>query len=381
MDQALIIRSCRPVALTVFAIGPFQDKKFYLDFTNEKGEGCNYFFLISANGRGKTVLLEAMAALMSLLDSARYPLSPDERLWSHPDACAQLDLRLVVLMEGKVREILLTLAAGRGLPHDTRSWGVDDLARVETTEQLHISLSRSAGGKWERLCSHEPLLDELLALVQEEKKHVYESFGADPMLVPSLLYFDAYRDIPVVDDEERSVASPPEWYYYPLHRFGSHGDQWQHSLDNLLVWLTWLNDDRYNQAQKLINELVFTGTSKMLDGISRQYLHARVTDGGREHRLDQLSSGEKSLLLLILRIHLHLTSNSIILIDELDVHLHIKLQHRLYQALKRFVVANPQVTLIVTTHSRELIDQFTRDMAAGDPGVRYGGFLIEADDI
>ncbi|MEO5371527.1 MAG: ATP-binding protein [Magnetococcus sp. DMHC-1] len=160
-----------------------------------------------------------------------------------------------------------------------------------------------------------------------------------------------------------------------------HGDQWQHSLDNVLVWLTWLNDGRYEAMQVLLNELVFTGTNKALDSISRQYMEARIIAGEGHHRLDQLSSGEKSLLQLLLRIHLHLTSNSFVLIDELDAHLHPKLQHRLYQALKRVVTANPNITIIVTTHSRELIDQYGIDMKVGEHGLRLGGHLIETDEI
>ncbi|MBF0136835.1 MAG: AAA family ATPase [Magnetococcales bacterium] len=139
MDRALSIRSCHPVALTLFAMGPFQDKPFYLDFTNKEGESCNFFLLISPNGRGKTTLLEAMAALMNILDSSLTPKPPHERLWSNPDARAQLDMRLAVTMEGKVKEVLLTLAAGGGSPHETRSWNARDLKRVQTEEHMHIA--------------------------------------------------------------------------------------------------------------------------------------------------------------------------------------------------------------------------------------------------
>lgn len=381
MDPILSIRSCHPIALTLFAMGPFQDKPFHLDFINKEGESCNFFLLISPNGRGKTTLLEAMAALMTLLDSSLKPQSPHERLWSNPQARAQLDLRLAVTMAGKPRELLLTLAAGDGSPHETRSWSGRDLEQVQTREHLHIAWSRTPGGHWKLTRTQEPLLDELLGLVKTEMENVYECFGPDPITVPSLLYFDAYRDIPTVTDDSQSISRPPEWFYRPLHRFGLHGDQWQHSLDNLLVWLTWLNDDRYERSQEMLNRLVFFGTHKTLDSISRQHMEARIASGGRHHRLDQLSSGEKSLLQLLLRIHLHLTIHSFVLIDELDAHLHPTLQHRLYQALKRCAVDNPNITLIVTTHSRELIDQYGIDMTVGEPGLRLGGHIIEAKEI
>ncbi len=381
MEHALDIRSCQPVALTVFAMGPFQEKPFNLEFLNKENESCNFFLLISSNGFGKTTLMEAMAALMPLLDSSLTPQAPDERLWSNPKARAQLDLRLAVTMGGKTREILLTLAAGAGAPHETRSWNRSDLKRVQTEEQMYITWSRTPGGHWKLIRSQELLLDELLGLVKLEMKNVYETFGPDPIAAPALLYFDAYRDIPTVSDASVSISRPPEWSYRPLHRFGLHGDQRQHSLDEVLVWLTWLNDGRYEEIQKLINELVFTGTDKILGNISRQHLVARIGAGGGHHRLDQLSSGEKSLVQLLLRIHLHCTSHSFVLIDELDAHLHLKMQHRLYQALKRFVAKTPGISLIVTTHSRELIDQYGIDMKVGDPGLRFGGHLIEANEM
>ncbi|MBF0096302.1 MAG: AAA family ATPase [Magnetococcales bacterium] len=380
MEQQLAMRSCHPIALTLFAMGPFQDKPFRLDFTNKQHESCNLYLLISPNGRGKTTLLEAMTVLMNLLDRSQPPHPPHERLWSNPQARAQLDLRLTVIMTGKRREILLTLAAGDGAPHETRSWGVHDLQQVQTEEQLFISWSRSPGGHWKKIQSQDPLLDELLGLVSLEMENVYEVFGADQITLPSLLYFDAYRDIPLIN-EAQSFCRPPEWFYRPSHRFGQRNDQWQHSLDNLLIWLTWLNDGRYEKCQTLLNELVFVHTNKALGTINRQYMKARITTGGEEHRLDQLSSSEKSLLQLLLRIHLHMTTHCFILIDELDAHLHPKLQHRIYQALKRLVVSNPNITLIMTTHARELIEVFTADMKVDAPGLRFGGHLIELDEI
>ncbi|MBF0621387.1 MAG: ATP-binding protein [Magnetococcales bacterium] len=381
MEPTILIRSCTPIALTAIGMGPFQEKPFHLEFLNREKESCNFFLLISANARGKTTLLEAMTNLMALLDPKATPASPQKRLWSNPRACAQLDLRLVVNMDGVVREVLLTLAAGPGRPHEIRSWENSTLREVQTEQHLWISWKRSPGGHWSLEKSKDPLIDELRAQVGMEMENVYETFGPDSIAVPSLLYFDAYRDIPTVEDRNESISRPPEWVFRPHHHFGLRGDQWQHSLDNLLVWLTWLDDGRDKEVQDLLNRFVFTGTNKKLNPISRQYMEARVSSGETTHMLDQLSSGEKSLVQLLLRIHLHLTENCVILIDEIDAHLHVKLQHRLYQALKQLIRENPSITLIATTHSMELIDQFTTDMDAGEPLLRLGGHLIDLDEI
>ncbi|MBF0429503.1 MAG: AAA family ATPase [Magnetococcales bacterium] len=382
MDNTLQIRSCNPISLTVFGMGPFQEKPFQLDFTNEKDEGCNFFLLISPNGRGKTTLLEAMSSLMQILAPHSIPSASElhPRLWSNFKAQAQLDLRLSINFEGVVQEILLTLAAGRRHPQNLRNWELSDLKRVQTTVQISIAWSRSPAG-WQIVKSNDPLVDKLLTLVKSETKEVYSTFGPDPITAPSLLYFDAYRDIPLVIDGQKSISRPEEWTYWPVHRFGLHGDQWLHSLDNLLVWLTWLNDKRYKEVQNLLNDTVFNYTNKTLNDIDRQKLIARINSDTRNHRLDQLSSGEKSMVQLLIRIHLHLATHSIIVIDELDAHLHPKWQHRLYQVLKNLIAQNPSLTLIITTHSLELVKQFDVDRKLSEENLRFGGYMIEKNEI
>ena len=63
-----LVYDFRPLFLTVEGIGPFQEAPYELDLTDANGEPCNFFLLLSMNGRGKTTLLELMASLMGLLE-------------------------------------------------------------------------------------------------------------------------------------------------------------------------------------------------------------------------------------------------------------------------------------------------------------------------
>lgn len=69
-----LVQDFRPLFLTLEGVGPFQEKPYTVDFTDAHDEPCNFFLLLSENGRGKTTLLELMTALMGLLEQ-REPAS------------------------------------------------------------------------------------------------------------------------------------------------------------------------------------------------------------------------------------------------------------------------------------------------------------------
>ncbi|WP_292044635.1 MULTISPECIES: AAA family ATPase [unclassified Brevundimonas] len=73
----------------------------------------------------------------------------------------------------------------------------------------------------------------------------------------------------------------------------------------------------------------------------------------------------------------HMTGNTIILIDEIETHLHTKYMNRMFQALKALVIGNRRLSIVFTTHNRELIQVF--DHLRREPGITKGGDLIEDD--
>ncbi|MCI5217866.1 MAG: hypothetical protein D3914_01410 [Candidatus Electrothrix sp. LOE2] len=63
----MIINSFQPLRLRIEGNGPFPGNPYEVDFTDEEGQPCNIFLLMSENGMGKTTVLEIMAALMGML--------------------------------------------------------------------------------------------------------------------------------------------------------------------------------------------------------------------------------------------------------------------------------------------------------------------------
>lgn len=65
-------------------------------------------------------------------------------------------------------------------------------------------------------------------------------------------------------------------------------------------------------------------------------------------QLEQLSSGEKQLLLILTTVFLQEEGPSILLMDEPEISLHINWQDRLIEMIRKL---NPNCQLILTTHS------------------------------
>ena len=94
-----------------------------------------------------------------------------------------------------------------------------------------------------------------------------------------------------------------------------------------------------------------------------------ISKNGEELNVEQLSSGEKSILLLIFDIAKRLvlanpnsqnplTGNGVVLIDEIDLHLHPQWQRDVIPAL---TATFPNIQFIVTTHSPQVLSKVKRE--------------------
>lgn len=77
------------------------------------------------------------------------------------------------------------------------------------------------------------------------------------------------------------------------------------------------------------------------------------TDGDRQYELAELSGGERAVFPLIVDFANWNLNNSVILIDEIELHLHPPMQQALVRALRRLGNNNQ---FIITTHSDAVVD-------------------------
>ena len=98
------------------------------------------------------------------------------------------------------------------------------------------------------------------------------------------------------------------------------------------------------------------------------------------HSLDRLSHGERAMMQLLLRCAAHVSGSAIVLIDEMEAHLHYRWKRQLMQVLKRWVNSSPDLTVIVTTHDSDLISVFDVERKEGERMIK-GGYLIDENEL
>lgn len=382
--MSILIHEFTPLWLCIDRVGPFQERMEEIDFTDANGESCNLYLFLSRNGRGKTTALELMVALMGMLGfnephaMATAYKRDLRRLFDlehldYGDGRAQWDIRVRYSQNGVERVAVLSLLAGvMDSDVSLRFWDENALSEVHANEWHRFGFCRTTPNIWKRIDQKNSWVEMLNDFI----RHDIGNKNAE-LTWPTLIYFSAYRNItPIQLSQERSISAPQDWNYCPLHAFRTEGNLWRNSLDNLLVWLKWLDDGRFEQVLKLVNERVFHETTTFIRGVSREPPEAIVVRDNQRHRLDALSSGEKSLVQLFLRLGTHMTRNTILLIDEPEVHLHDQWKYRLFYQLKAMVRdCYPRLTIVVATHSPEIIEAFAIERT--EENLRKGGYFFD----
>lgn len=381
------LKRFQPIHLKLENVGPFRSS-FEMPITGPGDAPANFYLLASKNGFGKTTILDVIYGLMRTFaqPSAKKATLPETYL--HPDLLnggfAQLDIRIELESDGKATSAIISLFAGCETPPL-----IITPSRLEQSQAAHwIPLCLSSIGNLHAYNIHFidkrdvifPLLDIIKKYTREQQS--FSPNGAS-LLLPTALYFTADRRILQPTTGNRSVSQPPA-SYAPAHKFVTDGDTWDTSLDGLLVWYEWLGGGLFEEAAGLVNELLFAGTPKRLVKVDRHDLAAVIEvereDGTKHHHgIGQLSHGERSLMHLLVRSAYHKTGSTILMIDEMENHLHPQWQYRLMNILKNWIRLWPDLTVIASTHNPALLEAFAFERQ--EEGLVKGGYLIEANDL
>lgn len=372
----LQISDWRLVQLTVEDVGPFRNGPETFSFAGEPTQGdpdpgpSNLYMVLARNGFGKTTLIESIHGLFGLMSD------PPSGCFARTGATgrAQADFRATWTIDGKTQSLIVSIWTGATEP------------LVVWTEE---ALAQSQASYWATLgLVFEGVVAAPLPASDERGRLLYQNIltqrGLPPtdlfglsQEMPTILYFPADRKL-VRPQDTRRVERPESFGYQPAQSFSTDGPDWPSTMDNLLVWLDWLNDGRLEELLTFVNDRVFRADQgKVIRSPRRAELLTYVSTATGDHPLIGLSHGERALLQLYVRIACHMTRNTIVLIDEVDTHLHSRWMISLYTAIKSLLRDRPSLSVVFSTHNRELIELF--DHTTKEEGLVKGGYLIEEE--
>lgn len=385
----VVLRRFQPLHLKLEGVGPFRSA-FELPLTDKDGAPANFFLLVSRNGFGKTTVLEVIHGLMGALGLSEHAafrrLAPSFDL--HPDLLeggrAQLDVRVELESAGGATSAVLSIFVGCNQPLRALTPSLRAAAQAEWWIPLRLDCTGPITSNYTIVADAQDILRPLIRAIAAGNTEASGFLpNEDSLFLPTALYFTADRRILQPPASQRAIKRPG-LAYAPAHKFTTDGETWETSLDGLLVWYEWLGGRLFEQTQQLVNSTLFAEGRKRLAGIDRHALAAIIEveqdDGTKNyHGLDRLSHGERALLHLLVRSAYHKAGSTILLIDEMENHLHPKWQHRLMALLKEWIRLWPDLTVIATTHQPEMIEAFAFERP--EEGLVKGGYIIEANEL
>lgn len=372
MNSILRPTQFRLAGLTLLDMGALRGTtKFSL--MSQQNNPTNIYLIMGPNGAGKTTILESIYAAMRLLQSREHSDVGIDAV-DKQDGGLQLDA-LVMLDDGtRARQYLLSIVAGT--PGLLLNWSEQELLNVGAEEQIVLTYKRRpSDNKIVRALESNPAAVEfaeaIIARLNEQTASLFDVGNG----YPTVLYFPSDRGIRKPPDLDRAVTRPDGLTYNPAHRFDADGSTWASSIDNLFVWFTWLGDKRDERCRELVNDLIFR-KAKKLKPVDRPTLTVPVeVEGGATHRLDQLSSGERQLVQLVVRVASHMTGSTIVLIDETEQHLHLVMRRRLINIIKNWARDHEGMSFVLTSHQADSMRIL--NPKSEEPGLVKGGCLVK----
>ncbi|MBD1808617.1 AAA family ATPase [Microcoleus sp. FACHB-SPT15] len=316
--------------------------------------------LIGINGVGKSSILDCITILLSLYEGLLLfpPTNPKHK---------------------KSRQEKKRKDKDRNYFFDAISAREEDIKNgyQETHNEITVLLNSSQEVTWSFTTNREEGTELDWKMLQEAVTDMYPDLEDTTQVnIPVNMYYIVHRavlDIP--------LAIPKEYSFEQINTYGSDLPEFiqQASMgfDNFFKWFRSVEDleneerrdnpsyrnNRLDAVRQSIYSLLGEEFSNLR--VRRSPLRMTINKQGQELIVNQLSDGEKCLLAMVgdLARRLAITNSSlpdplqgsgVVLIDEIELHLHPKWQREIIPALTRTF---PNCQFIVTTHSPQVISQ------------------------
>jgi len=317
------------LSLTVRNCGALKDIK--IDFTDNE-QPQSVIVLGGANGSGKTTVLELIFELAALfqLDQKMKPIQ-----------------EILMQTEYAEMELLVDDEKHRVFFYNALFSNEHQLPQKDNNQHepvYQVSFDNVQGWVMQHSDISEKM-NRLITLNQGKPINFFHSSSHSNQTdhIPSVLYFPHNRELlPMAGEQVHREEVKYQWCYRYQNSYRFPG-----SLESYLIWLDYAESDIFQSVIDFLNQLDFEGKTFH---IHRKTLSVLVkTRDGSEHAINQLSSGEQNLLIMLLELRRRLIPESIVLLDEIENSLHPAFQHRLAQKLLQ-LQRQISFQLILTTH-------------------------------
>lgn len=351
-------------------VGRFTDLEVAFAPTEKHASKVTVF--VGNNGAGKTTILKSIAISLSWFVARTRtakgkgtPISEEAVNNSANAASISIDIcDLAPLTEKKRTEFSWTLAQSRRGRMATSASQLADTTELAKSyrydwavEDVNLSLPLVAFYPVERSVLQIPLS------IKKSKKVVDQLDGYENSLEGGVdfgRFFEWFRDR---EDSENEAGIPTDVMTHLKNTFKSD--------DDFITELNRVYEKSRDQQLSTVRSAItsFMPGFKNLRVQRMPRLHMAIDKNGKTLNVSQLSQGEKSMMALVGDIARRLAimnpslknplqGNGIVLIDEVDLHLHPKWQRRLIHQLTETF---PNCQFILTTHSPLVISD-TKDV-------------------
>ena len=355
-------------------------RELSIDFTRSYSPDLRPLtLLVGDNGSGKTSVLQAIALTLSL--ATKRTASPAEFNWRGflPERVSSLgpsEVHLHVCFDEEELQLTADLHREweRGLtPEEKRAYGPDGIVQpgrrrevtlvlesgVVSSPQGEEALAQFMGrGYLKQLCKRD-----------RSKRSLFVKLG-------DVFWFDQYRDIGTVGASAREETGA-NW---PESRTASWLAGLQRLRNSLVTWWAYSTTsgaatpkDNLAQLQEGLRrllpgtELAGVAPGEEWSGTEVQESYVWLRRDGHEYDLAEMSSGEQALFALLYDFVRLDIAKSVVLIDELELHLHPPEQQALLSAIRQM---GGECQFLVTTHSVAVADVVPNEHTVRLPGGR-----------
>lgn len=342
-------------------------KKFIAEkvikFTNFEGDVNDVTLLVGENGSGKSSVLQAIAALVG--GAVKPSFSPAELNWPGfsydyiQNGRMPVSLKAVISMDKKEVESTKKFAkalSDRNIDRDI----VEPYGDSEITLQLDYERNKCVAPRGARSLFQLRGYQYALQLSKFERNYG-ELFGD----VGSIYWYNEQRSsnsfslAPLNgEDTTKQVIDDVKLREFLVRIYRFHDRLVQEKLQ-LRPFQRDIYDILHHAYQTVFKSRNFVGPiPKMRPDQIFEVEDFFLYDGRNQYELAEMSAGERAIFPLLVDFANWNINNSIVLIDEIELHLHPPLQQALVRALPKLGKNNQ---FIITSHSKSVASLFSED--------------------